>query len=171
MAIAPVLGIALSVAGSVLGAVQAKNMADYQAELAERNAKISEENAARTITRSQVEAQDQDMMNLAFLGEQEAAQSASGLGGRSQFLARKSGQELGRRDVLNVRQAGEIEAYNYRVEAMGQRANAEMARAEGRNAMLSGFLGATKSIIGGASSFRNPGRFNPPTPTYVGGTI
>jgi len=164
----PIIGLVTSVAGSVFGMISARNQAKFQEELARRNAKIAEDNAARAISRSQVEAQDQDMINLAFLGEQEAVQSASGLGGRSQFLARKSAVELGRRDTLNGRQAGEIEAYNYQVEAMGQRAQASMHRAEAGNALLAGFLNTTRSLIGGVQSIQNPGRFNPYVPRAAG---
>lgn len=155
------VGIALTAGAAVLGGIQQYNMAKFQEELANRNAQIAQDNAARAIQRSQVEQQDQDMITLAFLGEQEAIQAASGLGGRSQALARKSAAELGRRDALNVRQAGEIEAYNFQTQAMNFQAEASQARSAAGFGLLSGFMGAAQSLVGRSTSVRDPGRFSP----------
>lgn len=160
MAIAAIASIA-SAGAAILGGIQAYQMGRYQQQLAEQNAQIAEDNARRAIQRAQVEQYDQDMVTLAFLGEQEAIQAASGLGGRSQFLVRKASAELGRRDALNVRQAGEIEAYNYLTQAVSQRAEGEMAAQSGRYGLLSGFVRAVPSLVGQSRAVRSPRRFDP----------
>lgn len=145
------IGAALGAVGSIMSGMASAAAANKQAQIAEMNSEVALENADRAINTSQVNAQDQDMMTLAFLGQQENAQAASGLTGRSQILARKSARELGRKDALNVRQGGEIEAYNFKVEAANQEASAELYRQQAGYSMLSGFLGAAQSLVGGFS--------------------
>jgi hypothetical protein len=89
-----------------------------------------------------------------MLGEQEAAQTASGISLRSKsaVATRRAARQLGRRDSLNIVQASKIEGYNYRVEAAGQRAQGQMAKQAGRTNALSSFLSLGGSLIGNASS-------------------
>lgn len=156
-------GTVLSAAGTILSGVSAYSAAQYQKRVGEMNAKIAEQNAQRAISRSQVEQEEQDDQTRALLGQQLAAQSASGLdiGGRSQILTRKAARELGRKDALNVRQAGDIEAYNYKVDAVNQRASAQLAGQQGMGSLLSGFIGAGQSLMGGARSTAKSNRFDP----------
>src|SRR5690606_10778752 len=102
----------------------AARAAEYQRQVAEQNARISTRNAERSIRVAQIEQQDQDAVTRALIGEQISLQGASGLalGGRSQLLTRKSAAALGRKDALNVRYAGEVQKYNYLVEAANQQA-------------------------------------------------
>lgn len=153
------IGAAISGIGSIMSGMATAAAAQEQARIAEMNAAIMQENSDRAIHRSQIEAQDQDALTLAMIGQQEALQSASGLSGRSQLLVRKSARELGRKDALNVRQAGEIEAYNYRVEGANQSASANVYRMQASNSMLSGFLGAAQSLIGAAQPSRQATRY------------
>jgi hypothetical protein len=156
-------GQVLGAVGTVLSGISAYGAAQYQQRVGEMNAEIAEDNATRARERAQVEAQEQDDQTRALLGQQLAAQSASGLdiGGRSQILTRKAARRLGRKDALNVAQAGEIEAYNYRVEAANQRASANLAGAQGQSSLLASFIGAGQSLIGGAKSTARASRFDP----------
>lgn len=159
----------------------AATAAQYEANIAKQNAAISEQNAARSVQVSQLQQQEQDDLTRAMVGEQIAAQSASGLslGGRSQILTRKSARLLGRKDALNVRYAGEIQRYNYQVEAANQLAGAGLkehekgsyeksaaySRKAASTAMLAGFLNGAGSLLGSISSFSyNPRRSYLPTP-------
>lgn len=168
----------VSVAGSVFGGIQAysnakaaEQSAKYQAEVQRVNADIARKNAVREVQTSQIQQEDQDRAARGLLGEQIAVQAASGLslGGRTQIATRRSARELARRDALNIRYAGEIGRYNYMQEALNQEAGATLsdmrAKTESRNAgfgLLSGFLGATGSLIGGATSFSpKKTRYNP----------
>ncbi len=157
-AAAPILaavGTVASVGGALIGGIAQKNASDYQAQVARMNAKIANENADRALERSQIEQQDQDTLTRAQMGAQEAAQGASGLSltGGSQILTRKSAAMLGRRDALNVRQAGELEAYNYRTQAVNSEAQARMAKAQGQNALLGSYFNAGGSLLSGAAKF------------------
>lgn len=144
--------------GSILGGVIGLAQASYQAKVAQMNEDIAKDNAKRSIERSQVNEQDQAALTSQMLGEQEAAQSASGLSLNSDTSRRirKASQILGRKDVLNVRQAGEIEKYNYLVEASNQDAAGKMAMIGGIGSLLSGFVNAGGSLIGSAPATASP---------------
>lgn len=166
MAIAPaiagtlstVLGIAqigMGVAGSLIGAASEAEAAQQAEQTSLRNKAIAEENAQRTLIVAQEEQQDLDAETAALLGEQESIQAGSGLrlDSGSFIQTRATARELGRIDALNVHEAAKIRAQAYRTEGDTYAAEADAARRAGGNARLGGFLGATNSIIGGASRF------------------
>lgn len=171
MAFAPAIGIALAIAGiglSAIGSIQQGQSnaaaATYQSQVADRNKQINLVNAQRAIARSRAESQQVEEQNRALYGAQEAAQSASGLSlfGRSQILTRKSARELGRRDVLNVRQAGEVEAYNFQMAAQDNATQSDFLQQQASDSALAGWLGAASAVVGGLSSprFAVPGAPN-----------
>jgi hypothetical protein len=150
----PLLGILVGVAGTVVGVnaqIQANN---YQKQIAERNRALMEENARRAIHASQTAQIQQDEITRGLLGEQLAEQSASGLriGGRSQMLTRKSARELGRRDALNIRYQGEVDAYNFRVMALEETDKINFLNSANSNAILTGFLDAASVGLTGISN-------------------
>ncbi len=155
------LGAAASAGGAILGGVAANNAGKYQQQVAEMNARIAEDNARRSIEKSQSEQYDQDMQTRAELATQEAVQAGSGLSitGGSQMLTRKAAAQLGRRDALNVRQQGELESYNFKTQAVSQRAEGELARSKGRSAMLGSYFQAGGSLLSSAQTITNP-KFN-----------
>lgn len=147
----PVIAIGLGILGAVVNTSATIASNNYQAEVARRQQAIMEQNAVNAIQRSQQEQIQQDNLTRALLGEQIAAQSASGLklGGKSQVLTRKSARELGRLDALNIRNAGEIEAYNFRVSAEDARQKAQFLQQSNIFALLGGVLDAGSSVVGG----------------------
>jgi len=154
---------ALSAVGSIFSGIIGFAQASYQAKVAEMNAEVARENAKRTIDRTQVEEQDNAAENLALMGEQEAAQAASGLSinSDSSRRIRRASRVLARKDTLNIRQGGEIESYNYKVEAANQTAAAGMARLGGMGSLLSGFVNAGGSLLGSASPTASPSYMKP----------
>lgn len=161
--VATVAGTALSVIGAISTANANQQAYNYQAMVADRNKQVALQNSERATQNAQIAAQQQDQTTRALLGEQIATQSASGLriGGRSQMLTRKSARELGRLDALNIRQAGDIESYNFKVQADDSASEATFNRSAGNNAMLSGWLDAGSALIGGVSSIKLPGGRSP----------
>ncbi len=152
-----------SVAGTLLSGYSAYAAGNYQNKVAVMNAKVAEQNATEARNRSQREAAQQDALTLGMLGEQEAAQSASGLSitGKSQVLTRKAAARLGRIDTLNVIEAGNREAYNYKVDATNQLAQGKLAKASGTSSLLGSFLGAGASLVGGSQSTKRTGMYDP----------
>jgi len=153
MTIAPAVAIGLSVAAGVLStgyaAYSQKAAYDAQAKIDKQNQAIAEENARRAVDRAAQEAQDQDFENLGFLGTQAAGQAASGISGRSQVLAKKSANKLARLDALRIVDAGNIEAYNHKIQAWNFGNSAAMAKSAGKNSLVAGFIGGAGKIAGG----------------------
>jgi len=149
-----VSGGGLAAAGSLLSGVAGLASGIYQMNVANENARIAEQNAARRIEQGQTEQFEQDQQTRAMLGEQESIQAASGLslGSASSVRTRRAARELGRRDALRVREAADWDAYNFKVEAANQRAAGTMAGLQGGMSLLGGFLGAAgKGSLTGSS--------------------
>lgn len=168
LSLGQVLTGAITAASAGVSTLAQVSASRYQAKVAEYNASIAEDNAKRAEQRAAIEAQDNDMATLGMLGEQEAAQTASGISLRSKsaVLTRRAARQLGRRDTLNIVQAGDVEAYNYRVTAAGERANAQMANQSAKGAMLGGFLSLGGSLIGNSQSSKK--KFTDPYARYYG---
>lgn len=141
------VGIA-GVVASTSATIQANN---YQAQIAERNRQLMEINAQRAVERASLAQQQQDEQTKALLGQQIAAQSASGLSlyGGSAMLTRKSARELGRMDAIRVKEAGDIEAFNYRMAAADALDQIKFYQSANSSALLSGFLDAASVGITG----------------------
>lgn len=125
----------------------------YQAKVANMNADVARDNARRALQRSDVEAVENDRLTAEMLGEQESAQSGSGLSltGRSFALNRARTRILGRRDTLNIRQGGEVEAYNYKVQRQNFKAQAKSAKTQSYFDLAGSVLEAG-SILGNAKA-------------------
>lgn len=167
-ALPTILGV-VSTGVAIAGIVQSTSAniqsANYQAMVAERNAKTMEDNAVRAQYAAQVQQQEIDRESRGLIGAQIAQQSASGLkiGGRSQMLTRKSARELARQDAMNIRQAGDLEAYNFRIGAEDAATAAGFARQSAGNALTEGFLSGAGTLVGGASSFLKSSSFSKPS--------
>lgn len=149
----PILAIGVGVAGVAVSTASAIAQNNYQKQVAQRNAAIAEINAQRATTQAQSEQLKQDQETRALLGEQIAAQSASGLklGGRSQMLTRKSARQLGRMDAVAIREAGDVEAWNFRQIAAENYDQIKFLQQSSNFALLSGFLDAASIGISGLS--------------------
>lgn len=152
MAVAAALG---SLVQGVTGVMQGM----YQSKVADMNAKIAGENAVRAQQVAGINAQGNDNQIAAQLGEQEVDQAASGvsLSGKSQILTRNSARMLGRADTTNIIEAGNLEAYNYRVQQANFKAEKKAAKISAISAGIGGVLGAAAnlpsgSLVGGASA-------------------
>lgn len=153
-----IVGTGLSIVGAIATTSANMQAANYQAQVAERNRQMAELNERRSLDRANADLLAQEEQTRALLGEQIAAQSASGLklGGKSQMLTRKSARALGRQDAENVVKAGDIEAYNFRVMAEDFKGQAQFARQTGANAGIAGILSVGSALVGGAQSFFKP---------------
>lgn len=155
LAAAAAIGTVTTAIGSLVTANANASAQRYQAQVAERQRQINLLNADRALDAARQEQIQMDQQTSALLGSQIAAQSASGLklGGRSQILTRKSARELGRLDALNISAAGDIAAYNYRVAAEDSGKESQFLRQSASNSMLTGWLSAGSTLIGGMQNF------------------
>lgn len=142
----PLIPTLIGAAGAGLAGVSAIQSGNYQAAVARNNARIAGENAARASEAAQREAQRSDQDYRALLGEQLAAQGASGFDilGRSQRSARQLTKRTGRDAALDITTEGEAAARRSLQEAAN-------FRAEGRQAKLQGYLSGGSALLQGAS--------------------
>lgn len=147
----PLLPTLLTAGSAAIGAVSAISNGNYQAAVLRNNAIIAERNAAKISEASQKEALRSDQDYRALLGEQLAAQGASGLDilGRSQIGARRLTTRTGRLAAKDIRDEGETGARNRLQEA------ADM-RSEARQAKLQGYLTAAGTVVGAAGDIFGP---------------
>lgn len=146
------LGSILGAASSIVSTVAAVGAANYQADVAKNNAVIAKENAERASVAAQEEQLRNDQQVAALVGEQEAAQAATGLSGASQLRTRRSTQRLGRIDSANIRSQGQENVRNFLQQSENFRGEASAARSQGLAAMFAGGIDLTRSLVGGASS-------------------
>jgi hypothetical protein len=136
----------LTAATAGLGALSAVQQGNYQAAIGRNNARIAEENAARISEVAQREGMRSDIDYRVLLGEQLAAQGASGLDilGRSQQAARELTLRTGRIAAKDIRDEGAAGA---------QRGLQEAAnfRGEARQAKIQGYVSAAGRLAQGAS--------------------
>ncbi len=134
---------------------------NFRAAVAKQQAEIARLNADRATELGKVEQLKQEDLSLAFIGEQIATQSASGLslGGSSQVLTRKTARRLARKDALNVRRAAEVERFNFLAQANASESEASLAKFEGVSGLLASFFeaaaGSADSLIGSSKSTKS----------------
>lgn len=144
----PLLPSILGVAGAGLAAVNSVQQGNYQAAVARNNAAIAQQNSNLESERAQVEASRSDREYSALLGEQLAAQGASGLDilGRSQMQTRNATRRV------RGEAAGDI-----RTEGVGTSRrllqDAENFKSEASNARKQGIIGAVGAGLQGVSGF------------------
>lgn len=160
-AIGPILAVASTVTsliGTALSVRAARQQAAAEAQAAERNKEIQLRNAKHALDVAQSDQLRQDQTARGLIAQQIAEQSASGLRleSGSFMLTRKSARQLARQDAAAVREAGDIDAANFRMLAEDAGFQAQFAHQRGQNALLAGFIEGAGTIIGGAQSFIKP---------------
>ena len=157
---------------SIMGGIGQQNQlsaqaqsARYQAQVAENNRLIAEQNARYARQAGAGNAQAQDFMTRAQLGQARAAVGASGIdtGYGSPVEVRDSISQLGRLKTLEEIQKAEQAAYGYRTQGTEfgaqaglQRMQAQSAEAAKGPAMLGTILGTAASVGGKWAMYKNP---------------
>lgn len=133
-----------------VGMVSSLQQGNYQAAVSRNNARIAAENAARISEASQRESLRSDQDYRALLGEQLAAQGASGLDllGRSAVDARRLTMRTGRLAAKDISEEGTGRSRQMLQEAAN-------FRSEGKQAKTQGYISAAGQFLQGASSFGN----------------
>lgn len=145
-----------------VGSTLAAGSAEYKSEMG--NSYIAAENArrarmsganARLVAQTAEEAKRREIRKS--LGRSAAAISQAGTGGPgvgSNAALLKQASAEGELDALNIRYDGQMEGYNYELEALNQDAAQRAARRRARGAKWATALGVASNVIGGASSYR-----------------
>lgn len=152
------LTLGLAIASTAIGAVgtiaqgqAAMNAAKYNAQVAEMNAKISDKKAADALERGRLEEQKKRMEVAGIKGRQLAAMGANNVdvsfGSPLEMI--NDTAYMGEMDALIVRTNANRESYDYRVQAVNQRAQGQLSLMEGKSKLTGSFLSAFGSAIGG----------------------
>ncbi len=137
---AAVISAGVGAVSAISAGQSQKNASEYQAQVADQNAKLAVRNAG---------AQEEDQRRRArqFQGRQLAAigESGAGLSGSTADLFRESlfSSEM---DALNIRYEGELGKTSFNNEANASRFN-------GKVAQNSSYMSAASSLIGGVGSY------------------
>ena len=152
----PVLAIAAGVAtaaSSIMGGIAQSNQANYAAEISDRNAKISANQANDATENTKLEAQRRYRALAETKGRQQAAMAANGVDinfGTAVDLQRDTAM-LGAEDIGQIYKAGNEQAIGFDREGWNYKAEGSAARSRGKNAMALGFVGAAATALGTAS--------------------
>jgi len=139
--------------GSVVSGIGQKQVLDYQASVADQNARLAEDQAQDSIQNTNLEAQRRYRDLAQTKGAQTAAMAANGIDlnfGSAVDLQRDTAA-TGAEDLAQIYKGGnertrgfEINAFNYRSEAQGD-------RARGSGALIDGIFNGLGTALGGAS--------------------
>lgn len=153
--------IAATVASAVVSAKGAEQQgqaanaaAQYQAQVANNNAVIANQNADYAVRAGQAKGQQESMKGAANLGRLRAAQAANGIDINSgSDVDVQAGQaEVNQLNTENVIQNADLTAYGYRSQSGNFTAQSGLDTAEGENAEQAGQTAALGSLLEGASS-------------------
>jgi len=149
---------AVTIASAALGAVssysQGKSqqaMYNYQAQVAEQNKKIANQNAAQERQTGIEEARMQRIKTLQAVGSQQAAMAANGMDvtqGTSLDIIEDT-SAMGELDALQIQTNYERKALSYEQQANNFQNEANMDRIAGQNAYKSGVINAAATGLNG----------------------
>lgn len=143
---------AIGAIGAIFQGVSAFGQANYQRQVARNNEVIAKQNANRASDAAQIEQMRSDREYASTLGQQLAAQSASGLDvlGVSQLGVRKQTARVGLEAAQDIRRKGESTTAGYFNQAAGYAGDANAAKSSGISSLIgSGFKAAGALYDGG----------------------
>jgi hypothetical protein len=150
-----VLGGITGAAGSIMGGNAKADYYNYQAGIAQLNAQIAKQNASYETALGEQQAQMSGMKTRATISQTRANQGAGGLDVNtgSNAAVRESELSVGQYDSALIRNNASRRAYGFEVEAVGDKAQANLDRMAASTSETSGLFDAASSILGAGSSF------------------
>lgn len=148
------IGGGLQMGAQVAGGYAKSEALAYQSQVAANNAKIAQQDATLDIQAGEVAAVNRGLKTRAMVGQQKAAQGASGIdvNSGSAVDVRAGTEELGMLDALTIRSDAAKKAYAREVQATSDTAQSQMLTAESENAKTQGWLNGAGSLLSSASS-------------------
>ena len=147
-----------------------KTALKLQARMAEINAQIAQGQARDALMRGERQEQGSRMQAAQLKSSQRAAMAASGidLGSETSAAILTSTDYLSEMEANTIKANALREAWGYRMEAVGQRGEAGMARATARGISpvgegLTSLLTSASSVAGNYATFSSLGAFNKPS--------
>lgn len=157
------IGVATAVISATMSGIQAKNQAEaersaaeYNAQVANNNATIANQQRSSTLQQGDVEAQNEMRKQAQMIGEQRAQMSANGIditqGSAQDILA--STKFLGGIDVNTIQSNAARQAWGYEVQSMNDKSTAVMEtwKANSINPSQIGAMAAGSSLLSSIGS-------------------
>ena len=144
----------IGASGSIKAGNAANRIAEYNAQIQERNAKVAEQQAEQRIFMSKVEEGRLREDAVEFIADQQAAYNASGVvagTGTALEVALESAQRADE-EIRNTAFNSMVDAQVFREEAVERRMAAAIGRAEGAARYRAARTQAIASLLGSASS-------------------
>lgn len=158
LAIASLVGSALSTGVGVMGSIQqgkaAKAQADYQAAVSRNNQIIAQRRADDARDRGEVEAQDRKRLTALQIGRARAEAASRGVevGSGSALEIEVDVAGIGAEEEAIIRNNAEREALGFEAEGMNFEAEAGLQELSGRNAQSAARSQAFGTALTGATS-------------------
>lgn len=161
ISIAAIASVALSAVGAVAGAAGAAQQgaasadaARYQAQVANNNALIAEQNAQRASRVGAEKATREGLKSRAMVGAAIAGSAAAGLdvNSGSPIDVIQTNREIGRLDQEQEVTNAAVTAYGYRAQGTNFKAESGLDEAKASQAEIAGDIGAFGSLLGNAGS-------------------
>ncbi len=153
--VSTVASAGISFIGGQQQAAAQKDAANYQAQVARNNQVIAEQNATYARQAGAAEVEAQGMKTRAVVGQEEAAQGASGIDlttGSPQEV-RRSTSQLGQLDAATLQANAELRARGAEVQASNFGASAALYSQQAKNASSAGTISGFSSLLSGGSQF------------------
>lgn len=150
---------AMGAATSIMSGMQQAGQANAQAQAAGNEATIAQQQARTAQQVAAAQEGTQLQKNAQIEGTQLAAIAQSGTGvtsGSAQSVMRQTAinDQL---DALNIRYQGQLQAHDYTVQAQEAQTAQGIYKSNARNAMLSGYMGAGKALLGTGTDYATGG--------------
>lgn len=160
-----VAATAVSAIGTGASSIAAAQQARYQAEVADRNARIENDAARDALERGRIEDKKLQERTAQLMGEQNAALAANGIDIAFGSAANVRGDAavIGQQDAATLRENSMRETRGFEINAANYRASAQASRQAASGALINGAFQIGSTILGGAMQYdklnaaRNPG--------------
>lgn len=149
-----VAGTALQVYGDWVTGQSNKNLANYQAGVAQQNALLAQQNAIYAMQTGEVEAQQSGLATRAQVGATKAGIGAGNISISGGSASKVIGSEttLGQTNEGIIRANAAKRAYGFNVSGAEDTAQAGLFKAAATTAGIAEDVSITQSIVGGAGS-------------------
>ena len=146
-----------ALAAAAIGGVASYQQGQYQAQVAENNAKIQQQNAKAAIEAGAVEEQNRRLQTAQQQGKIRAAIGASGVDPNfgSSLDLQSDAAKLGELDALTIRNNAARKAYGFQIQGLSDQATATLDR----SASYASLLGGASSVGSKYQSFSAAGAF------------
>jgi hypothetical protein len=169
-AVVAVVGAGVTAYSAIQQGNDAAAMARYQAQVAENNQVIAEQNARLAQASGEAKINQEQLKTRAIVGALKAKEAASGIDVNtgSAVDVRSSAAELGELNVLTTRSNVAREAYGYETQSQNFGDQSKLDQAQASNAETSGAIRGASSLLSGAWSYAQQFGFGGSTQTDEG---